>query len=98
MIDNSVVPRLRTDLAPDGYEIPLTSLGVVCIPSKGCCYLSQTDYPNRKGRLSAKTYPSVEAAVDDLYADTVEWTPWRFLCQRITAITPYSEQDLRTHL
>ena len=77
MKDDPVVPRLRTDIAMDAYEILLTSLGVVCVPSNGEALLSQTDYPNRKGRVSVKRYPAPSDAIDAWYAGTVEWGPWR---------------------
>ena len=75
-VDDPVVPRPRTDLAIDAYEIPLSSLGVVCIPSDGKVVLSHTDHPNRNERLSVQSYPSASAAIDALYAGTVEWGPW----------------------
>ena len=76
MADDPAAARPRTDLAIDAYEIRLSSLGVVCIPSDGKVVLSHTDYPNRKERLSVQSYPSANAAIDALYAGTVEWGPW----------------------
>lgn len=72
--------RLRLDIAAGAYEVMLSSTGIICIPSapsENCCYLCHSDYPNRKERLSVKGYPLPSAAIDALYADKVEWGPWR---------------------
>ena len=77
MANDSVAPRLRPDIAVDAYEVPLSSMGIVCVPSTGQVVLSQTDYPNHKGRLSVQTFCTPTEAVDALYAGTIEWGPWR---------------------
>ena len=75
--NDPIAPRMRPDIAADAYETPLSSMGIVCVPSTGEVVLSRTDFPNWKGCLSVQIFSSPSAAVDALYAGTIEWTPWR---------------------
>ena len=55
---------------------PATVIELVHSPDDDGYYLTNTDFLKRRGRVSAKIYPTDVAARSDWERGTVEWEPW----------------------
>jgi hypothetical protein len=55
---------------------PVTATELVHSPDDNGYYLSQADFQNRRGRVSAQIYPTRDKALAAWNSQTVEWDPW----------------------
>lgn len=54
----------------------VTAIELVYSPDDGGYYLSNSDFLNKKSRVSVKTYATEDEAIADWGRETVEWEEW----------------------